>query len=147
MPHNITTIAHGQTLEIRPDGKHAREVIIEDELELRAFPMITSVVLLEQPGGTPATIEGTKIRFFETGRHLFKVTFSDGKSAHLRVCACTLACLDRIPNEGHDRHLPPRTFADKTSVLRSLVNEAPNFCGTPESMSFDSIGSLAQFGA
>ena len=149
--HNITTHAHEMPIEIRPDGgKHVREVFAGDDLECSASPPITSITMLDQPAGEPAMmINGGTIAFPEElpGRFLFRVEFSDGKSAHLRVVACERACLARIPDEQQDRHLPPRSLADKALILRALANHAPNFDGTAASMSFDSIGGLAQYGA
>jgi hypothetical protein len=144
--HNITTSAHGLSVEMRPDGKHTREVFVDDVLECSASPLITSIMLIDQPGGASASIDGTTITCHEVGRHLFKVTFSDGKSAHLHVVACEVACLARVPDQQQDRHLPPRSLAEKSLILRSLANHAPNFDGSAASISFDRVGSLAQYG-
>jgi len=151
--YHITTNAHGLSTEQRPDGKHVREVFVDDDLTCSASPPIVSIVLLDQPGGMPATISGGTITLHEVGKHLFRVEFLDGKSAHLHVLACERACLDRIPGLNHglivnpsaDPKPPERTFAEQCMILRSLANNSDRFDGT--AASFDRLGNLAQYGA
>jgi hypothetical protein len=151
--HPIHTNAHSLAVDMRPDGKHTREVFVDEDIECSASPMLTSIELLDQPGGTPATINGTTIVCHEVGRHLFKATFSDGKSAHLHIVACERACLDRIPGLNRGRIVnpsanpkpPERTFAEQCLILRSLCH-APGFDGSAASIAFDKVGSLANHG-
>jgi hypothetical protein len=151
--HNITTSAHGLSVEIPPNGKVTRECFVDDDVECSASPPITSIELVDQPAGMPATINGGTITCHEVGRHLFTATFSDGKSMHLHIMSMSRACLDRVPAFPSHIVLNPsanpkpvgRTLTERILTLRSLANHAPNFDGTPAS--FDKIGSLANYGA
>ena len=144
--HLVSTSAHGLSVDIRPTGQQTREVFVDDDLVCSASPAIVSISVVDQPAGTPATISGSTITVREVGRHLFKVDFSDGKSSHLHVMSMDLACLDRIPNEQQDRHLAARNRTEKCLILRSLATHAPGFDGHASSISFDRVGSLAQYG-
>jgi hypothetical protein len=151
--HSITTSAHTLSVDIPPNGKTVREVFVDEDLEISASPAITAITLVDQPGGTPATINGGTICCHEIGKHLFTVTFSDGKAMHLHVMSMDRACLDRVPQFPSHIIINPtanpkpvgRTLTERILTLRSLCNHAPGFDGTPAS--FDKIGSLANYGA
>jgi hypothetical protein len=140
--HNITTSAHTLTAEIPPNGKTVREVFVDEDLECSASPAITAITLVDQPGGTPATINGGTICCHEVGKHLFTATFSDGKSMHLHVLSMERACLDRVPalpphiivNPKADPKPAGRSLTERILTLRSLANHEPAFNGTADSV-------------
>lgn len=151
--HIIHTVSNGLALDVRQDGRHVREVLVDESLEISASPAITAVTLVDQPGGEPVAISGGTIGpFLQPGAFVFHVDFQDGKAASLRVMACERACLDRIQDPGHVhpstalRQVEPRPLAGKLLILRALANSAPGFTGAGESISFDRVGSLAQYG-
>jgi hypothetical protein len=153
--HIITTTAHDTTVEQRPDGRQVREVWIEEDLVCSASPPIVAITIIDQPAGTPATISGTTITCMEVGRHLFRVDFHGGASAHLHVMSMERACLARLPSLNHGKIVnpsaeakpPERSLTETVLILRAMANHAPGFDGSAASMSFDRVGGLAQYGA
>ena len=140
--YHITTHAHGLRTEQRPDGRHTRECFVDDDVVCSALPPIFRITQIDQPGGKPATINGGTLVLHEIGKHLFRVEFSDGASAHLHLMACDRACLARIPSLNHGRTVnpsadpqpPERSFAEQCHILRALSQHEPLFLGTAESM-------------
>ena len=148
--HPIHTISNGLALDVRCDGRHVREVLCEESLEISASPAITKITMTDQPGGEPVAIVGNAIGpFLQPGAFTFHVDFQDGQAASLRVMVFDRACLDRIADPGalHPstavRQVEPRPLAGKMLILRALSNECPTFDGSVGSLP----ARLADFGA